>query len=176
MSSFPQRLYGALTLQAKTFEEVEHDSRATPQAAAVVLLAAVSTGASVVGLFGLRGMIRQTLIAVVAWAVSAAVIWVIGTKILPGRRTEGGVGQLLRTLGFAHAPIVCSVLVAVPLVGWIVRLVLWPWALLAIVVAVRQALDYEETLRALLVCLIAWAAWMAVSMAGALVGLGPAVR
>lgn len=175
MSTFPQRLYGALTLRAKTFEEVEHDAQATGQAALVVLMAALSSGASVAGLFGLGGMLQQTLIAIVAWAVSAAVIWFIGTKILPGRRTEGGVGQLLRTLGFAHAPIVCSVLAAVPLVGWVVRLVLWPWALLAIVVAVRQALDYDDTLRALLVCLIAWAAWMAVSMAGALVGLGPAV-
>lgn len=175
MTTFPQRLYGALTLQAKTFEEVEHDAHATGQAALVVLMAALSSGASVVGLFGLGGMLRQALIAIAAWAASAAVIWIVGTRILPGRRTEGGVGQLLRTLGFAHAPVICSVLAAVPLVGWVVRLVVLPWALLAIVVAVRQALDYDDTLRALIVCLVAWAAWMAVSMAGALIGIAPAV-
>ena len=40
--------------------------------------------------------------------------------------------------------------------GWIVFLVASIWMLVAMVIAVRQALDYESTLRAVGVCVIGW--------------------
>lgn len=175
MARFPDRVLGALALRASTYEDVEHDATASGQAAVVVIAAAVSSGLGALRLFGWPGLLRQTVVSLVAWIVGAAVVWIIGTRILPGRKTEGGVGQLLRTLGFAQAPGLFSVLYAVPGLGWFAPLAVAAWLLLAVIVAVRQALDYESTLRAMVVCLLAWLAWLAVSMAGALLGFGARV-
>ena len=175
MATFQDRVIGALFLRPATYEDVEHDATANGQAATLVVAAAISSGLGAVRLFGLSGLLRQTVVAMAAWVVGSTVVWVIGTKLLPGRKTEGDVGQLLRTLGFAQAPGLFSILYAVPVIGWFVPLGVAAWMLLAIVVAVRQALDYDDTLRALVVCLVSWLAWLAVSMAGALLGFSARV-
>jgi hypothetical protein len=172
MAAFQKRLVGALGLKAAIYEDVEHDRSANWQAGAVVIGAAISNGLGAIRLFGVSGLVRQTLVALVAWVIGSTVLWIVGAKLFPGRNTEGDVGQLLRTLGFAQAPGFFSVLYALPLVGWFVPLGVAAWILLATVVAVRQALDYDSTLRALTVCLVSWLAWLAVTMAGALLGFG----
>jgi hypothetical protein len=175
MAAFQNRLVGALGLRAATYEDVEHDPSANWQAGAVVIGAAISNGLGAIRLFGVSGLVRQTAVALVAWVVGSTVVWIVGAKLLPGRKTEGDVGQLLRTLGFAQSPGLFSVLYALPLVGWFVPLGVASWMLLAMVVAVRQALDYDSTLRALTVCLLSWLAWLAVTMAGTLLGFGLSV-
>ena len=62
----------------------------------------------------------------------------------------------LRTLGFAAAPGVIRIGGIVPLLGGLVQLTAAIWMLIATVVAVRQALDYTGTGRALGVCAIGW--------------------
>ena len=50
------------------------------------------------------------------------------------------------------------------------------WQLVAMVVAVRQALDYRSTGRAVLVCLIGWVFYMIVSVGLAMaMGIGSAL-
>ena len=63
---------------------------------------------------------------------------------------------LLRTTGFAAAPGLARVVGIVPMLTGVVFIVTGVWMLAAFVVAVRQALDYTSTLRALGVCLIGW--------------------
>jgi hypothetical protein len=46
----------------------------------------------------------------------------------------------------------------VPVLGWLVVLVADIWMLASMVVAVRQALDYTSTWRAVGVCIIGWLA------------------
>lgn len=76
--------------------------------------------------------------------------------MLPGRNTEADLGQLLRTVGFAQAPGLFGVLVVIPIFGLFVPFLVAIWVIAATFVAVRQALDYDDTFRAILVCFLAW--------------------
>ena len=63
-------------------------------------------------------------------------------------------GQLLRTIGFSAAPGLIRVLGIIPGLYVPVSFVASLWMLVTMVVAVRQALDYESTGRAVAVCVI----------------------
>ena len=65
-------------------------------------------------------------------------------------------GQLLRTIGFAATPGMLRVLGVMPAVTLPVFGVTAVWMLAAMVVAVRQALDYQSTWRAVGVCVLGW--------------------
>jgi hypothetical protein len=156
--TFAHRLIGAARLDAAVYEEVEADRTATGQAAVIVVLASVAAG---VGSLGLNvrdpgGMIAATIGGFVGWVAWAVLTYVIGTRWLPGAQTRSNVGELLRTLGFAAAPGLLRILGVLPFLGgalyWLASL----WMLIAMVVAVRQALDYTSTGRALAVCIAGW--------------------
>ncbi|HVC19782.1 MAG TPA: YIP1 family protein [Vicinamibacterales bacterium] len=164
MASFGDRIIGAMKLDAATYEEVEADRTATGQAMAVVILASLSSGLGVMRILGPAGVIGGTLSALVAWFVWALLTYAIGTRILPEPQTEATVGQLLRTTGFAAAPGLIRVLAAIPLLGWLVAIVASVWMLAAMIVAVRQALDYTSTLRAVGVCVIGWLVYLATAL------------
>ena len=154
MASLTERMIGAAKLDAATYEEVEADQTAIGQAMLVVVIANVAAGIGAFRQLGVGGMIITTVVALVGWYIWAFVTHLIGTRFLPGPNTQADRGQLLRTLGFAAAPGMIRVLGVVPGVGWLVSLVAALWMLAAMVVAVRQALDYESTPRAVAVCLI----------------------
>jgi hypothetical protein len=63
---------------------------------------------------------------------------------------------LLRTTGFSSSPGLIRVLGLIPGLGTVVFAVASIWMLVAMVVAVRQALDYTSTFRAVGVCVIGW--------------------
>ena len=52
----------------------------------------------------------------------------------------------------------------IPVLGWLVSLIASVWMLVAMVVAVRQALDYKGTGRAIVVCLIGWVIMTIISL------------
>jgi len=165
MASFGQRVVGAMKLQAATFEEVEHDATATGQAAIVVLLASLATAIGWSAPGGQMAIARSIVGALVGWGLSATLIWFIGTKMLPQRNTEADLGQILRACGFAQAAGMLHVVAVVPVLGWFISLfVIGIWVLIANVIAVRQALDYADTPRALAVCAIAWVAQVVILM------------
>lgn len=168
MEHLIQRMIRAARLEPGLYEEVEHDHSATGQALQVVVISSVAAGIGSLG-GGIVGLINGVILAVIGWVVWAAVIWLIGTRLLPGPDTEADLGQLLRTLGFATAPGVIRVLGFIPLLGWLIGLVAFVWLLATTVIAVRQALDYRSTSRAIAVCLIGWAAmFLAVILLGGL--------
>jgi hypothetical protein len=168
-NSFLQRLIGAAALDTAIYEEVEADEGATSQALTVVLLSSAAAGVGAGDLEGvdISAMAVTATISLLAWAAWAVVTYEIGTRILPGMRTEADVGQLLRTLGFAATPGLLRVLGIMPAVAYPVFAVTWVWMLAAMVVAIRQALDYQSTMRAVLVCVIGWA--LAIGM---VIGIG----
>lgn len=167
MASFQSRVIGAMMLNVSTYEEVEHDASATPQAAAVVVLASISSALSWALWGGLGNIIQGTLISLVAWVVGATVVWAIGTKLLPGPKTEADIGQLMRTVGFAQAPGLLAFIAIIPILGVLISLALLVWGIVAWVIAVRQALDYDDTMRAVIVCALAWVAMLIVGAIGA---------
>jgi hypothetical protein len=158
MQSFIQRMIGAAKLQAPTYEEVEHDHSATGQAALVVALAALAAGIGALGGGSIAALVLTAIASLLGWLIWAAIIWLIGTKLLPEPQTEADIGQLLRTLGFAATPGLLRVFGFIPVLGPILLLVIYVWMLAATVVAVRQALDYQSTGRAVGVCVIGWLA------------------
>jgi hypothetical protein len=163
MASFVDRVVGAARLDVATYEEVEADTTATPQAMGVVVLAALASGIGSLTSGG-TGMVGSLVSALIGWAAWAAVIWFIGTKILPEPQTRSDIGELLRTMGFAASPGLLLVLRLVPLIGGLIALVIWLWQLTAMVVAVRQALDYKSSGRAVLVCFIGWVFYVMVML------------
>lgn len=152
---FARRALRAARLDARLFEEVEDDPRATVQAAGVVVLAAVAAGVGS-GARGFGEIVVGTVAALVSWFVWAYLAYWIGTRLLPEPATHASHGQLLRTVGFASTPGVLRVLGVIGAVRGLVFLVAGIWMLAATVIAVRQALDYRSTWRAVGVSTIGW--------------------
>lgn len=174
MASFQDRVIGAMRLQATTFEEVEHDASATSQAAILVVAGAVSGALASIAWIGITGAVMAVVLALIGWAIGSFVILMVGTKLLPGKNTEADMGQVLRTVGFAYAPNLFGILTIVPFLGFLIQLVISIWVLVALVIGVRQALDYDDTIKAVIVCVIAWVIMLAVLMIGGMFGLGAA--
>jgi hypothetical protein len=156
VATFANRIIRAAKLDAHLYEEVEADPRALGQAMGVVALSSVAAGVGTAGQTGLGGLFVGIIGALISWFVWAYLTFFIGTKILPEPQTRANHGELLRTIGFASAPGLIQVLGIVPLAGPIVIPVASIWMLIAMVIAVRQALDYRGTGRAVGVCVIGW--------------------
>lgn len=171
MASFQDRVIGALRLQAATFEEVEHDASATAQAAIVVLAATVARSLGWYYL-GVMALLSSIVGALLGWVIAALVVWIVGTRLFPGKNTEGDFGQVLRTLGFAQAPGVFAILGLIPRLGWLIGFAVGVWVLIGSVLAVKQALDYDDYLKPIVVCLIAGVAMVFVMMVISLIGIG----
>jgi hypothetical protein len=153
-NSFLQRLIGAAALDVAIYEDVEADRSATGQAMAVVLLSSLAAGIGWSAGEGLRlsTIVFMSTMALFMWAGWALVTYQVGGKILPGPETRVDVGELMRTLGFAATPGLIQIFGVLPGVTRPAFWVGWLWMLAAMVVAVRQALDYRSTARAIAVC------------------------
>ena len=156
MASFTERMIGAAKLDVHVYEEVETDTGATSQAMGVVLLASLAGGIGSVGLGtgGLGSVFFGTAWALIGWVSWAFVTYIIGTRLLPEPQTRADVGELMRTLGFAQSPGLLRIFGSLPGVGPLVLLLIQIWLFVAMVVAIRQALDYHSTFRAVGVCFV----------------------
>ncbi len=167
-----RRMLRAALLDADLYEEVEADRGATRQASVVVVLSAVAAGIGSIDNGGLAGIFWSTLSALVGWYVWAYVTYFIGTRLLPTPQTVADHGELLRTIGFSSAPGVLRVLGVIPAISGPVFALCTLWMLVSMVVAVRQALDYESTGRAIAVCTIPFPIYL-ILLAVSLLVLGP---
>ena len=156
MNVFFDRMIRAAKLDVQLYEEVEADKGALGQAMAVVLLSSLATGIGAAEGTGYGGLVAGTLAALVGWFVWAYLTYFIGTKFLPEPQTRADYGELLRTIGFSSSPGLIRVLGVIPGLGKIILFITAVWMLAAMIIAVRQALDYRSTLRAVGVCMIGW--------------------
>ncbi len=152
MARIQDRMIRAAKLDVHLYEEVEADQAAMGQAMGVVILSSAAAGIGNFMIGGLGGIITGTLGALVGWYVWALLTYFIGTRLLPEPQTEADLGQLLRTIGFSSAPGLIRVLGIIPGLTGLVFSAAGIWMLVAMVIAVRQALDYESTWRAAAVC------------------------
>ena len=106
-------------------------------------------------------IILAAFFGIVSWAVWAGVTYVIGAKLLPEPTTEANWGQLARTTGFAQAP---GLLGIIGVLSGVVSLVIGIWGIVAMVIAVRQALDYTSTIRAVAVVVLAFIPSIVISL------------
>ena len=151
--SIVDRMRGAALLDVATYEEVEHDNQATGQAAVVVIIVAVCSAIGAVWRGG-PSIIIAPVTAILGWLLWSAVAYLIGDKLLGGTATWG---ELLRTVGFAQSPGVLMIFGIIPVLGWIVRVVVGVWLLVAGIVAIRQALDFS-TGKAIVTAFLGWLA------------------
>ncbi len=165
MPSLTDRMINAAKLDVKTYEEVEADQTATGQAMTVVVISSIAAGIGSIGMLGLGGIISITIGALIGWFIWAGVTYLIGTKLLPEPQTKSDMGELLRTIGFSASPGVLRILGIIPLIGWLISFAASIWMLVAMVIAVRQALDYKSTGRAVGVCVIGFVLqWIVLSI------------
>jgi hypothetical protein len=155
-SSFVDRVIGAIRLDPATYESVEHDTDATWQAALVVVVAAICSG---VGSSGgqTQGLIGGVLASLVFWAIFALFAYLVGAYLLRGPQTSATFGEVLRTLGFSYAPSLIAILGLIPGIGSLFTFIAAIWALIASVIALRQALEVS-TGRAVAVVVVAFLA------------------
>ena len=156
MEDLFSRMLRAAKLDVNLYEEVEADEGALTQATLVVVLSSLAAGVGGIFSYGFMAIIIGTISALIGWYVWAFLTYYIGTKLLPEEQTEADYGQLLRTLGFASSPGLIRVLGVIPGLLGIVNFIASVWMLVTMVIAVRQALDYTSTLRAVVVCVIGW--------------------
>ena len=145
-----QRMIDAARLKAEVYEEVEADKSATRSAMMVVVLAALATGIAFLGLgeTNVVGLVLGVATSLLGWALLAWITYMVGTRLFPTPETSADWGELARTLGFAQSPGVLRIFGLVPGIGPLIFFVASVWVLVATVIAIRQALDYTSTRRA----------------------------
>lgn len=150
MGKLVDRMIRAAKLDVNLYEEVEADKTATRQALIVVLIYSICAGIGSglvnvwdesVGRFFLS-LFVGLVSALVFWLIWSLITYLVGTKFFKGPKTSATYGELLRTIGFAATPGVLMIFVFIPFVGGIISFLVWIWMLVAMVIAVRQALDF----------------------------------
>jgi hypothetical protein len=146
----------AVRLDANLYKEVKSDKTAIVQSISVLLLSSLSSGIGVIVQGRTTGLLLGTITALIGWLIWSYFIYIIGTKLFPTPETKSNFKELLRTIGFASSPGIIRVLEIIPNLGAIIHNIAEIWMFLAMVIAVRQALDYRNTFRAFGVCIIGW--------------------
>jgi len=172
MDTFTNCMMRAARLDTSLYEEVEADPAAMRPAMQVVVLSSVAAGVGSITEGGLVGIIAITVGTLIGWYIWAGLTYLIGTRLLAEPQTHVDMGQLLRTTGFSSSPGVIRLLGIVPGLANFVMPIAAVWMLVTMIVAVRQALDYSSTWRAVVVCLIGWVVQVLV-LVGLLLALAP---
>lgn len=161
------RMVRAAKLDVNLYEEVELDTSANGQAFLVVVLVSLATGIgsgisgimSQSGIWFLWGLLIGLATSIIGWLAWAFVVYIIGAFVFKGPQTSATWGELLRTIGFSTSPGILRFFSFIPVVGFIISLGASIWALIAGVIAVRQALDFS-TGRAIITCIVGWIVYM----------------
>lgn len=137
-----ERILRLIRMDFSVFKEIESDPSATTEAAIVV---AVSTLLSALGsAIGsdqpTTGFIASVISGIVGWLVWSAVTYIVGKSVFKG---GGTLEQMLRVLGYASVPNILGVFSFIPCFGWIAGFAGWILALVAGVMAIKEAMDVE---------------------------------
>jgi hypothetical protein len=155
MADLTGRMIGAMQADVKTFTEIEADPNAMGQAVTVIVIAGV---ASLIGNFfsvGLIGGVVALITRLISYALFSFLVYLIGTKLMPEPATKADFNETFRVVGFAASPGIFNILAIIPILGYLISPLVIIWSLVIGVVAVREVLDYSNTGRAIIVCLIA---------------------
>jgi hypothetical protein len=164
------RMLRAARLDVPTYEEIERNENATLQAFVVVVLVAAAGGLGLLFVDGVSGLFGGIARAIFSWIIFALVAYVVGTKLIPDPQTRSSVDELMRTTGFAQTPGLLGILAFIPILGWLVAIAAWVWTVVAVIVALRQALD-TSTIRAIGIALISLVIIFLISLIFAAIGL-----
>ena len=172
-----ERMIRAAKLDATLFQEVEKDQTLTQEALTVVVLVAVVSGiGSFIGnlVFGrgfggaVLGLVGGVILAIIGYFIWSFLTYFIGVNVFKGTAEYG---ELLRTIGYAYTPNVLGFFAFIPCLGQIIGLVGAIWALVAGVIAVREALNFDTT-KAVLTVVIGWVVMLVlIAIVGSVLGI-----
>jgi hypothetical protein len=154
-ASLVERMTGAMQADVKTFQEIEADPTAIGQAVTVIVIAGIASLIGNVWRIGISGGLMMLIANLCGYALWALLVVLIGTKLMPEPTTKADFNEGFRVIGFTAAPGVFNVLAIIPFLGPLISFIIWIWMVVVGVVAVREVLDYSNTGRAIIVCLIA---------------------
>lgn len=172
MPEIVERMLRAARLDAGLIDDLEADPGSLLQSLQVAALAAVAGGIGAAIAAQLVVLPLMAVALVVAWTLYAALVWVLGTRLLPEPATHAEFADVVRALGFAAAPGVLALLGFLPLVGRLMAPAGSLWSLAAAVVLLRRVLSYTGWGRPVAVIVIAWLVAGGLVYAGVM--LGPA--
>jgi hypothetical protein len=144
-----ERMLRALKLDSKLYETVEADPRFNGEALLIVVIASLLSSLGMALAYpqdaGLPALIANSLGGILLWAAWAAITLLIGKTITRGPETRADLGEMLRTLGYAHVPQFLIFFVFIPVGGPLIALIGTIWKMVAGIVAIRQALDFTTS-------------------------------
>ena len=179
MATMVDRMKRAVMLDATLYAEVEENANLNKEALLIVVMVSVAggLGALIGGLIGgeIGGALLSALVTVVMGVVNyyiwAYVTYFVGTRFFGGTADPG---EMLRVLGYAHTPQLLSLLSFIPCVGPIISLAAMVLSLIATVIALREALDFD-TGKAIITGVIGWVIIVVITMIVGTVFLGGAI-
>jgi hypothetical protein len=180
------RILRAVRLDWTVFREIAEDRDAMREAVIIVVVVAILSaiggagvmlvgqegmGRAVLGFF--TGLVTSILIGWIGWAI---LTYFVGTLLFKGRTD---IPEMMRVLGYANAPNLLQVFSFIPCVGWLIALAGSILALIAGVLAIREAMEFD-TGKAIITVLISWGISLVISVligsiVGISVGLGSAI-
>ncbi len=158
MKGIGERMIRAAKLDGTLYQEIKADRRAPVQAAIVVILSAMAAGIGVMTHDGVGGFFYQAMQTMVQWYGWVFFTYLVGTRLLQEPQTKIDLGATVRMISFASAPGIVSLLGVIPGLSSIVFGLALAWMLGAMAVAVKEAMNYTTTFRAVGACLLGWAA------------------
>ena len=139
----------------KTFQEIEADPNAITQAVMVIVIAGVAGLIGNIFRAGVMAGIFTLIVSLIGYALFAFLVVIIGTKVMPEPSTKADFQEGFRVLGFTASPGVFNILAIIPFLGPFLSFLIAIWMLVIAVIATREVLDYSNTGRAIIVCIIA---------------------
>ena len=156
------RILRVIKLDFSVFKEIESDSKATSEAAIVVLITTLlsALGSAVGSGRFFSAFLGEMLSGIAFWVVWSAISYFVAKSLFQGKGTLEG---MLRVLGYASAPRLLGVFGFIPCLGWLASLA---GAILSLIVgfmAVREGMDLDAG-QAIIVILVGAVAWIVVTI------------
>ena len=177
------RIVRAIRLDWTVFREIAQDREAMKQAAIIVivvtflsalggtgglLIAQVDAGTAILGFF-VDWFINGILIGWIGWAV---LTYLVGTILFKG---QTDVQEMMRVLGYASAPRLLGLFGFIPCIGGLIAIAGWVLSLIAGIIAIREAMDFD-TGNAIITVVISWiAAFVLALIINSIFGMGIAL-
>lgn len=177
------RIMRAIRLDWTVFREIAEDQNAMTEAAIIV---AVVTFLSGIGTFigaliadsgfgtAFLGFLSTWLISgiLLGWILWAVLTYFVGTMLFQGKTD---IPEMMRVLGYANAPNLLGVFGFIPCVGWLIAFIGAILSLIAGVIAVREAMEFDTT-KAIITVVVSWVIAFVISLIiGAIFGVGAAI-
>ena len=179
MASMIDRVIRAVKLDKDFYNEAERDTSLNQEALLIVIIVSLASaiGSFISGIISgeiggaLLSAVLTIVIGIGGYYLWAYVTLFVGKQFFQG---DADIGEMLRTLGYAHAPRLLGLLSFIPCVGAIFALAGFVLSLVAAVIAIREAMDFD-TGKAVVTAIIGWAIVLVISIIlSVILGVGAA--